>query len=505
MFTRDELVAAAKTKPLGGLLPMRFAGGAVDSRILQRGELFVALKGERTDGHRYIAAAVQAGAAAVLCSSPDPYAMARGVPQLIVDDPLEVLQRLAHDHLARQPYTKVIGIAGSNGKTSVKEATASLLSHMAPTLKPVGSFNTEVGVPLTLLRLAPDHRFAVLEMGAQRVGEVALLCRIAPPDIGVVTVIGPEHLEFFGSMANVIRAESEVVAALAPDGIAVLNDDDREVRKMARRTKAQVVTYGHRPSVDVRARHVAGDPLTGLRFTLTYRGEKARVHLSIPGEHAVSVALAAAAVALSCGMNIQTVAAGLGELRPAKRRGEIKQGINGSTLVDDSYNANRQSALAALSLLRGAEIAGGGRRWFIFGDMLELGKFSMQEHAAVGAAATAVDQLVLVGTEVRATADAALAAGMPAERVHLFAAPLEHEQELAQARMAAAAYVRDNLRPGDLVLVKGSLGVGMDAIVTELQERGKASRARADIGARLRILGQMGRPGAAISRPQEHS
>ncbi len=136
MFTRDELVAAAKTKPLGGLLPMRFAGAAVDSRILQRGELFVALKGERTDGHRYIGTAIQAGAAAILCATPDPYAQSRGVPQLVVDDPLEVLQRLAHEHLMHQPYTKVIGVAGSNGKTSVKEAAASLLAHMAPTLKP---------------------------------------------------------------------------------------------------------------------------------------------------------------------------------------------------------------------------------------------------------------------------------------------------------------------------------------------------------------------------------
>jgi UDP-N-acetylmuramoyl-tripeptide--D-alanyl-D-alanine ligase len=397
-----------------------------------------------------------------------------------VDDPLEVLQRLAHVHLMHQPYTKVIAIAGSNGKTSVKEAAASLLGHMAPTLKPSGSFNTEVGVPLTLLRLCPEHRFAVLEMGAQRVGEVALLCTIAPPHIGVVTVVGPEHLEFFGSLENVIRAEGEVVDALAEDGIAVLNDDDSEVRNMAKRTKGQVVTYGHGPAVDVRASHVTGDPLTGLGFTLTYRGEKAYVHLNIPGEHAVSVALAAAAVALACGMNIQTVAEGLGELRPAKRRGEIKQGFNGSTLVDDSYNANRQSALAALTLLCDAEIPQGGRRWFIFGDMLELGQFSKQEHAAVGTAALAIDELVLVGTEVRATADAALAAGMPDEHVHLFDASLEREQELAQARLAAAHYVRNNVCPGDLVLVKGSLGVGMDAIVTALQEQGKASTASAE-------------------------
>ncbi len=495
VFTRDELLAAAKARPLGGIPPMRFAGAAVDSRILQRGELFIALKGEHTDGHRFIAAAVRAGASAVLCSQPDPDVMARGIPQIVVPDPLETLQTLARDHLGRQPYTKVIGIAGSNGKTSVKEAAGLLLSHLAPTLKPVGSFNTEVGVPLTLLRLNPEHQFAVLEMGAQRVGEVSFLCRIAPPSVGLVTVVGPEHLEFFGSMENVVRAESEVLAALPPDGIALVNDDDPKVRKMAKRTNARVLTYGTRPTVDIRARHISGDPLTGLRFTLKYGSETARVHLHIPGEHAVTTALAAAAIALVNGMPVQTVAAGLAEVRPAKRRGEIKQGMHGTTLVDDTYNANRQSALAALSLIQKAEAPIGARRWFVFGDMLELGKFSRQEHAAVGeAAAGAVDELVLVGTDVEATADAALRAGMSPEHVHYFPASLDNAGELSEARLVAAAHIREWLRPGDLVLVKGSLGVGMDAIVTELQERGRGSRSRADISARLRLLGQMDGP-----------
>lgn len=491
MFTRDELIAAAQMRPVGGLPPMRFAGAAVDSRIVQRGELFVALKGEQTDGHRFIGAAVRAGAAAVLCSAPDEQALARGVPQFVVHNPLEVLQRLAHDHLARQSYTKVIGIAGSNGKTGVKEATAHLLSHMAPTLKPAGSFNTEVGLPLTLLRLSPEHQFAVLEMGAQRVGEVSFLCRIAQPSIGLVTVVGPEHLEFFGSMENVIRAESEIVTALPTDGIAILNDEDKHVRKMGKRTDARVLTYGTRPQVDVRARHISGDPLRGLRFTLVYGDQHARVLLKLPGEHAITTALAAASIAISCGMPVQTVAAGLAEVRPAKRRGEIKQGISQTTLIDDTYNANRQSALAALSLVKQGEAPAGARRWFVLGDMLELGKFSRAEHAAVGAAAAdAVDELVLVGTEVEAAANAALKAGMAPEHVHYFPARLDNSRELSEARLAAADEIRQWMRPGDLILVKGSLGAGMDAIVTELQERGNSVNKRADIGARLRLLAQ---------------
>lgn len=476
VFTRDELLLTAGTKPVGGLLPMRFAGGAIDSRSVQRGELFFALRGASTDGHRFIGAAIQAGAAGIVCAHLNSEALTRGVPQLVVTDPLDVLQRLAAQHLHRQPYTQVVAITGSNGKTSVKEATASLLQNLAPTLKTYGNLNTETGVPLTLLRLNPEHRFAVLEMGAQWVGEISALCRVAPPDIAVVTVVGPEHLEYFGSMENVIKGESEAVAALADNGVAILNDDDKPVREMAKRTSARVVTYGKRPVAMVRAQRISGDPLTGLRFTISYNGTHARVCLNIPGRHAVTTALAAASVALSCGMNVQTVAAGLSEIRPAKRRGEIKQGIHGATLVDDSYNANRQSAEAALDLLGSANVASGGKRWYVFGDMLELGEYSREEHAAVGrAAAQSVDELVLVGTETKATADAAMRAGMPPERVHYFPANLNDAAALAHARQKAAAHVRDRLAQGDVVLVKGSLGAGMEAVVAELVDARPAS------------------------------
>lgn len=489
MFTRDELIVAAGTKPVGGLLPMRFAGGAIDSRAVQRGELFFALRGAQTDGHRFIGAALRAGAAGIVCAKPNEEAFARGVPQVVVTDPLDVLQRLAAQHLRRQPYTRVIAITGSNGKTSVKEATASLLQNLAPTLRTYGNLNTETGVPLTLLRLNPEHRFAVLEMGAQWVGEISGLCRVAPPDIAVVTVVGPEHLEFFGSMENVIKGESEAIAALADDGIAILNDDDKPVRKMAKRTRARVVTYGHRPNAMVRAQRISGDPLHGLRFTISYGGSHARVCLNIPGRHAVTTALAAASVALSCGMNVQTVAAGLGEVRPAKRRGEIKQGINGATLVDDSYNANRQSAEAAVDLLGSANLEPGRKRWFVFGDMLELGKYARDEHAAVGrAAAKVVDELVLVGTETKATADAAARAGMTEDRIHYFPASLSDTTALTEARQKASTLVREQMAKGDVVLVKGSLGAGMDTVVAELVERRQNLRRQADISARLQSL-----------------
>jgi UDP-N-acetylmuramoyl-tripeptide--D-alanyl-D-alanine ligase len=284
-----------------------------------------------------------------------------------------------------------------------------------------------------------------------------------------VTVIGPEHLEYFGSMQNVILGEREIVEALTADGIAILNDDDPDVRAMAEHTKARVVRYGRGETADVRALDPLGDPLTGMSFTLAWKDEQAAVQLRLPGAHAISTALAAASVALSCGMALPAVAEALGEVQPAKRRGEVVRIFNGATLIDDSYNANRQSALAAIDLLRQAHAAPGARRWLLFGDMLELGEFAPSEHALVGAAAAmSIDELVLVGSEVRATGDGAYAAGMPIERIHLYPAALDDAAALAAAQAAAAAYVRERVQPDDLVLVKGSLGAGMDALVKAL-------------------------------------
>lgn len=469
MFTREELVAAADVTPLAGMLPRQFAGAAVDSRLVQPGHVFVALKGSQTDGHRYIAGAVDAGAAAVICAAPDDHATARGVPQLVVADPLAVLQQLARARLRRQPQTMVIGITGSAGKTSTKEATAALLTHLAPTLKTPASFNTETGLPLTVLGLEPEHRYAVLEMGAQWVGEISMLCRIAPPRMGIVTLVGAAHLEYFGSIERVEQGKSELIRALPDDGIAILNDDDRRVRRMARKTKARVVTFGRRPRADVRAMRISGDPLRGLRFTLAAGGQQARVSLHLPGQHAVSTALAAAAAALQCGLALEKVAGALNELRPPKRRGELKQSRLGALILDDSYNANRQSVEAALATIHGAQLAPGARRWAVLGDMFELGNHAPAEHALVGGgAAKTTDELVVVGAFAEETARAARDAGMAESHLHVFAADVANGAALAKARNAAARLVMERAAPSDLILVKGSLGMGMDTIVAAL-------------------------------------
>jgi UDP-N-acetylmuramoyl-tripeptide--D-alanyl-D-alanine ligase len=239
---------------------------------------------------------------------------------------------------------------------------------------------------------------------------------------------------------------------------------------MASRTQARILTYGRAEGEDVRAVDVAGDTLTGLSFTLTHAGQQAPVQLHLPGAHAVSTALAAAAIALSCGMPLEEVADALGSLRPAKRRGEVKAGVNGCVVIDDSYNSNRQSALAALETLRGAQIPKRARRWFVFGDMLELGDYSPAEHTAVGAALgqEGIERAVLVGQDTRYTYEAALIAGMEPERIDYFPASLDQPDELAHAKQAAAELLIAKLAPGDLALVKGSLGVGMDTIVAAL-------------------------------------
>jgi UDP-N-acetylmuramoyl-tripeptide--D-alanyl-D-alanine ligase len=476
MFSGAELLAAAGVPPRGPALPERFGGAAVDSRLVRPGDLFVALCGTQTDGHRFIPDAITAGAGAVLCATPHQPGNGSAVPQVVVADPLDVLQELARARLARQPDVTVVGITGSSGKTSTKEAIAALLTRLAPTHKTPASFNTETGLPLTVLGLEPAHRYAVLEMGAQWVGEIAMLCRIAPPRIGVVTAVGPAHLQYFGSIEAVERGKSELVQALPPGGLAVLNADDERVRRMAGKTPARVLTFGRARGADVRALRLAGDPLLGLHFTLAYGGAKERVRLRLPGGYAVYTALAAAAVALDRGLSVAVVAEALGELRPPKRRGEIKPGMNGSKVVDDSYNANRQSVEGALALLRGARVAPGARRWAVLGDMFELGAHAAAEHALVGAiAAATADELVAVGAEARHLARAAREAGLPAARVHLFAANTEDAAALATARDGAAALLCTRLRPGDLVLVKGSLGMGMDAIVRQITTAPPAS------------------------------
>ncbi len=449
----------------------------IDSRQAGPGALFVALEGEAADGHDYVADALERGASAALVTHemdlPYPVidlrkdatwqaAMPSQTPVLLlVGDALHALQvaarRWTRQWLAGEGR-RIIGITGSVGKTTTKELTASVLATRYRTLRSEKSYNNELGLPLTVLRLRDTHERAVLEMSMYVQGEIALLARIAPPQVGVVTLIAPVHAERAGSLEAIIEAKTELVRALppAPDGVAILNYDDENVMTMAAHTRARVVTYGLDPAADVWADEIEGLGLQGIRFWLHTGDEKYAIRLPMLGRHSVQTALRAAAVGLVEGLHAEEIVRGL-QANHSQLRLLAVQGPNGSVVLDDTYNASPPSTLAALNLLNDIS---DGRRIAVLGDMLELGSYERQGHADVGIRAAAVaDVLVTVGRRARIIADAAQQARFPAERVHVF-----------DDADVAAETLREMVREGDVVLVKGSRAVGMERIVAALSE-----------------------------------
>ena len=477
MFTLDDLLQGNEGKlrlhcensPVAGQV---FHAAQHDSRLLEPGDLFVAIKGARVDGHSFIPAAATAGAIGALCTEPS-----SEVPpdflQIVAPDVIQARHGAARVRARRQReeyHTTFIGITGSNGKTSTKEATAAVLGRYAPTLKTYASYNNEIGYPLTLLRLEPRHRFAVLEMGAQWVGELTWLCEtIARPDWSIITNVGAAHLEYFGSQERVVMAKSELVQVLPPDGIAILNIDDPNVRGMQEKTAARVLFYGLNEAAEVRGSDVQGDELRGFSFKLACHGQQERVQLRLPGAHGVMIALAAAAAGCAAGMPLDEICAGLEALAPAKGRGEIKPGPNGSTLIDDTYTANRQSIMAIAHAMRSTQLASGGKRWAVLGDIFELGPYARDEHFQSGEyLAGSIDYLVALGEKARYYIEGAIYAGMPAERAWYFPANVDNQEELQAAKRAAADLLKQRVRSDDLVLVKGSRGMQMETMLTML-------------------------------------
>ncbi len=436
-------------------------GAAVDSRLVTPGNLFVALPGERTDGHRFLADAVARGAVALLVreAPADADLAALGDVTIVrVDDPLTALQAVAAAWRRRfDPL--VVGITGSVGKTSTKEATAAVLEAALPTLRSEGNQNNEVGLPLTLLRLGPEHRAAVLEMGMYVGGEIATLARLAGPEIGVVTAVAPVHLERAGSLAAIAAAKAELVESLPADGTAVLNADDDVVTAFASRTSAAVLRYGLTAAADVTAADVEARGAAGMAFTVVAerpRRARFRVEIAALGRHNVANALAAATVGLVAGLDDAAIARGLRRSwgTAAAHRGAIVAGP-GLTILDDTYNASPPAMVAALDVLATLP----GRPVAVLGEMLELGPAGAEGHRRVGeAAARVVDELVVVGAGAAGIADGARAAGLPAAAIHR-----------APDRAAAVALLATLLRPGDAVLVKASNGAALWTIVEALQ------------------------------------
>jgi UDP-N-acetylmuramoyl-tripeptide--D-alanyl-D-alanine ligase len=429
-------------------------GGAVDSRLVTPGALFVALPGERTDGHDHLAEAVQRGAAAVLVTRPAPDAAALGdVTVVRVADGVAALGAVAAGWRRRfDPL--VVGITGSIAKTSTKEAAAAVLGADRPTLRTEGNRNNEIGLPLTLLRLGPEHAAAVLEMGMYVGGEIADLAAMARPSIGVVTAVQPVHLSRIGSVDAIERAKGELLEALPGDGVGILNADDPIVDRMDRRTAARCLRYGFRPEADVVADEIASLGAAGMRFRLrTPAGSR---QLTIPGLGRLSVhnAAAGAAVGIAAGVAIDTIVAGLQAGWSAAHRVTLVR-LRGATVIDDSYNASPASVRAALDVLAGMP----GRRVAVLGTMLELGDDHDSGHLAVGEAAAAVaDLLIVTGGEARGIADGALAAGLASERI--LAVPDAD---------AALDALRPRLRDGDTILVKASRGLALDRVVDGLR------------------------------------
>ena len=429
----------------------------LDSRKPAPGGLFAAFDGANADGHDFAAAAVAAGAAAMLGSRDV------GVPGVIVPDVEAALGRLAHELLRRLPDTTVIALTGSSGKTSTKDLLGQLLSAHAPTVFTEGSFNNEIGLPLTVLRADADTRFLLLEMGARGVGHIKQLCELAPPKVGLVLNIGTAHVGEFGSKEMTAQAKGELIEALPGDGFAVLNADDDYVARMASRTEAPIVWFGEQPSARVRAEDVEIDENGCAGFTLTADGVEAPVRLRFVGEHHVSNALAAAAVCVGVGMPVPAIAAAINAAEPLSGgRMTVTHRADGVVVIDDAYNANPESMRAGLkALVTLARSRPEGRSWAVLGHMAELGEAAAEAHDALGRLA------------VRLRVDRLLAVGPDARMIH---AGAMHEgsggQESATVADAdeAIAVLRGELRPGDVVLVKASNSVGLRRVARALLE-----------------------------------
>ncbi len=448
-----ELGLAEVADAVGGTLtgPTGTVTGkvTVDSRTAGPGDLYVALPGERVDGHDFVGAAVAAGAAGALSTRP-----VEGRPVVVVDDPVAALGRLAHAVHERLTALTTVGITGSSGKTSTKDLLGQVLGTAGPTVSPPGSFNNDIGLPLTVLSADAGTRYLVLEMGARGIGHIARLCGVARPDVGVVLNVGSAHLGEFGSPEAIATAKGEL--AEAATGTAVLNADDPRVRAMASRTSARVLLTGTAEDADVRATDVALDDEARASFTLHAAGEAHPVRLQVVGAHQVANALSAAGAALAAGLTPAQVAAGLSAAVVQSRwRMEVTRRPDGVVVVNDAYNANPESMRAALAAVGGMT---GTRRVAVLGAMGELGPGADEEHHRLGVdAAAAVDLVVAVGP------DAAGIAAAQEGSVHV------------PDRAAARQLLAEVLRPGDVVLVKASRAQGLELLAADLVTDGGAA------------------------------
>ncbi|MBI2756516.1 MAG: UDP-N-acetylmuramoyl-tripeptide--D-alanyl-D-alanine ligase [Chloroflexi bacterium] len=447
---------------------LRFTAAAVDSRQVRPGGLFIALRGQKHDGHNFVARALADGAAGAVVDhipadchwATDPAEV--GPPLIVVPSVQRALEAMARYALDQHPRLEVVGITGSLGKTTTKEVVAGVLARSRRVLKTEGNLNSEIGMPMVILNgLTARHEIAVLEMAMYDVGDIRLLAQLARPRVGVVTAVLPVHLERLGTIERIAAAKRELVEALPANGVAILNGDDPRVAAMAGSAPsgARVIRYGVAPDADVRAEAIDSQGLRGVEFQLVCNRQRVHVHLPLLGAQSVHAALAATAVALEEGLSLGQAAEALHDLTPALRL-LVVEGINGSRIIDDSYNASPESVLAALNLLR--ELPG-RRKIAVLGDMLELGSEEEPGHRRVGnRAAAVVSLLVTYGERSKHMAAEARTSGLRPEQV-VEAASVAEIVDLLNRR----------LRPGDDVLVKGSRAMGLDEVARAIRAQGE--------------------------------
>ncbi len=475
-MTTADIAGVVAGQLEGPAQTMVSAEAFVDSRHPVVGGLYLAIKGDRVDGHDYARAAVEAGAAAVVSQRP------LGLPGVVVADPVEAAGFLAHHVITQlatsQPNSSplnvsgspsdtrtdgliVVGVTGSQGKTSCKDLLGQLLERVGETVATVGSLNNEIGVPLTALRATEHTRFLVSEMGARGIGHIRYLASMVRPLVAVVLNVGVAHIGEFGSRESIATAKGELVEALPPTGVAVLNADDPLVLAMATRTPARVLTFGTGAEADVRYQDVRLDQAGQPCLTLSYRGSSRRLTLPLVGAHQATNAAAAAAAAFACGMSFDQVVDALGAARTRSHwRMEVTTSASGVTVVNDAYNANPDSMRAAVSTLASlARRPGAGRTFAVLGEMRELGASADTEHAAVGrqVARLGISRLVVVGEQARAIQQGA--AEQPG---------WDGEAVMVEDQAAATAYLRREAKPGDLVLVKASRASGLETVAMAL-------------------------------------
>ena len=470
LFTLAEMREVISVKVLAGdpslfSTKRRIRGISTDSRSIHRGDLFVALQGDRYDGHQFVQAVLAKGAAGAIVH--DSYRWegkhtkaigSRNEPFLFgVQDPLFAYQQLATHHRSRFSIP-VIAVTGSNGKTTTKDMVASVLAQRWRTLRTEGNYNNRIGVPYTLFRLTARHQAAVIEMGVDHRGQTTRLCEIVHPTIGLITNIGPDHLEFFGGMEGSAQAKAELLDMLPPDGTVILNADDPYFDYLASRAHCRVVSFGLSERAHVRAIHVTSDARKGTRFGLLLPGKSrpTSVVIKVPGLHNVTNALAAAAVGYSLNFPGIMIAQGLAKFRPAAMRSQIVS-HHGVQIINDCYNANPASMRAALQLL--GEWTPARERVAVLGDMLELGRETLHMHREVGrfVAEQSLSRLIVCGELGREIAAGARQGGMSSQAI----------VEVADAA-AAADLLKKSVRRGDVVLVKASRGMRMEQIVQGL-------------------------------------